>query len=87
MGVRERLARPALPIRRPDLSRKSSPNVVVNKFAGIDVAAQDGWDQLKAHDAGIIGWPVLHGAPRALAIVTGEKPEPPGKFIAHANQR
>jgi hypothetical protein len=31
-----------LPIRRPNLSRRSSPNVVVNKFAGIDVAAQHG---------------------------------------------
>jgi len=73
----------SLPIRRPGLSRKSSPNVVVNKFAGIDVGAQHGQHQLKTRKARIIGRPALHGTPHPPAIVIGKKPEPPGKFIAH----
>jgi hypothetical protein len=60
------------------MSRKSSLHVVVNKFAGIDAAAQDGQHQLKADETGIIGRPVLNGTPRPPVLAIGEKPEPPG---------
>jgi hypothetical protein len=68
MGVRERTGPASVAHPSPDLSRKSSPNGAVNKFAGIDVAAQDGQHQLKADKAGIIGRPVLHGTLRPPSL-------------------
>ena len=61
-----------LPFRRPGLTRKPSRTVVVDEIAGVDVAAQDGPHQLKAHKAGIVGRPVPHGAPRVPVLVVGE---------------